>query len=1082
MPACARCGEPNPDGARFCSSCGAELGAGTDAREERKVVSVLFVDLVGFTSQSDRADPEDVREMLETYHRVVKEQIERFGGAVEKFIGDAVMAVFGAPVAHTDDAERAVRAGLRALEALRELGDGDGPRLTARAAVNTGEAVVAVGQHVPGEPLAIGDVVNTASRLQTSAPPDRLVVGEETHRATRDAIRYEGLDPVIVKGKHEPLLLWVAVEPMAATGERRMRDTPMVGRARELSLLESVWERATAERRPHLVTVLGPPGIGKTRLSREFARLVEEQGARVMRGRCLPYDNRDVFGAFAQQVKTMARILESEAPSVAREKLADAVAAVVPEAERVDLVRSLSLLLGLGLDPPAEDQMFLLFSARRLVEHLGAERPTLLVFEDIHWADAGQLDLIEYMAGRAVDSPVVFLALARPELVDARPAWGSGSLGHSTISLDPVSTEDAGAIVAGLAGGDLPAHSVERLVEVAEGNPLFLEELTAALAEGADPVEELPTTVRAAIAGRVDALPPEHRSALLAASVVGKVFWLGALKALGLPGDLERVLDDMEGRDLVRREPTSRVGGDVEFVFKHMLIRDVCYATLPRAERRNTHAAVARYVEQVAGGQERELAWLLAHHWEEAGEAEPAVRSLLLAADRAQEAMAQDEAMELFDRAARLAGDDATRLRIRLLRALARERLEDFERAYAELRDLIPLLEGRDRVEALLAMARSSHWTERTADAIESAGRAQELARTIGARDLVAPATARLSQGHAMRGEPGDLERALELGEQALADWIAGVRPGDLAEHQHLLANPYYWTGRYDRAYELSSAARDTAVDPTSVEALLRGGGIMGLSLTGAGRYEEALESFDAVIAAGRELGWPTKTSLNYSTALFRELGDYDEARRRSEDSMSQASRNPSFHMPWMNAIVDLIHTDVLEGEHGAALTRWDGIWDEILETPAWERWLLAGKLAAFRAEIALATEGPSEAAAWATRAVEMARSVGRVKYEAVARATLGKAQLALGERDDAVRELRTAVAAADSLANPVGRWRARADLARVLVAIGDDDGAAEATRAAAAIIHDVAAGLSDERRRRFVESRDASAVLNAAG
>ncbi|TMC13052.1 MAG: zinc-ribbon domain-containing protein [Chloroflexi bacterium] len=311
--ACPSCGQRNPATARYCSACGTRLTDGARTAEERKIVSVLFVDLVGFTARSDRADPEDVRDLLQLYHSRVKEQAERFSGTVEKFIGDAVVAVFGAPATHTDDPERAVRAGLRALAAVQELNrsrpDLD---LVARAAVNTGEAVVATGaRHQDGEALAMGDVVNTASRLQAAAPPGRLIVGEETYRATHDGIRYEAIGAVETKGKKEPVKAWLAVEPIAP-GERRSGGGRLVGRERELALLRSVWESSAKENRPHLVTVIGPPGIGKSRLSREFASLVQAGGGRSIRGRCLPYDTRDVYGAFAEQVKDVAQIFEQD--------------------------------------------------------------------------------------------------------------------------------------------------------------------------------------------------------------------------------------------------------------------------------------------------------------------------------------------------------------------------------------------------------------------------------------------------------------------------------------------------------------------------------------------------------------------------------------------------------------------------------------------------------------------------------------------------------------------------------------------------------------------------------------------------
>jgi tetratricopeptide (TPR) repeat protein len=620
-----------------------------------------------------------------------------------------------------------------------------------------------------------------------------------------------------------------------------------------------------------------------------------------------------------------------------------------------------------------------------------------------------------------------------------------------------------------------------RLLDVAEGNPLFLEELTSALLEGCDPRAELPTSVRTVIAARIDALPSAHRDVLLTASVVGKVFWAGVLRAIGRGERLVETLDDLEARDLIRREPTTQVRGDVEFSFKHVLIRDVCYATLPRAERRAAHGAVARHIESVVG-EDRELAWLLAHHWQEAGDVRRAIEYLLLSAERAEEAMAVDQAMELYERAHEIAPDERLRSELALTAALARARFEDFDRAAPELEALLPALEGRDRLEALLALARSYHWTERTPEALDTAERALAVARELGAQDLVPTAIARLSQAHAMRGLTGDLDRAIELGEEALRSWAPGVRVDELAEHEHLLADQHYWTGDYARALELARRARLEAVDPASAEALLRGGGMEALALTAMGRYEEAIASADAVIAVGRELGRPVRVLLNYSTLTFRELFELDEARSRSEEALSQSSRSSSFHMPWMNAEVDLIQTDLLTGDLGAAGARWRGLWDEVLATPAWERWLLGGKLAALRAEIALEVEGPDEAVRWAEEAIGMARVVRRTKYETAARATLGRALLADGRTDDAVRELRTALRDADALANPSWRWQIGAALARALLAAGEDEGAAQAFGAAAGVLRGIAADLSPERAARFVAVPSVADVLATAG
>src|SRR5213596_2205246 len=350
---CRSCGGVNAPGSRFCSSCGAPLEETAPPQEERKLVSVLFVDLVDSTARADKADPEDVREVLQAYHREAKQCIEHYGGIVEKFIGDAVMDVFGAPIAHGDDAERAVRAGLRVLEGIEELNkEHPGLELAARAAVNTGEAVVAVGAaHGSGEALALGDAVNVASRLQTAAPPGRLIVGDETYRSSRHIIRYEELAPIVAKGKREPVRAWLAVAPLAAPADRPMTATPLVGREHEMALLGPIWERAVTERRTHLLTVIGPAGIGKSRLSREMASLVQGKGGRAIRGRCLPYEERTGYRAFTEQVRNVAGIFETDPPRVAREKLDEAVAALLPAEEVSEVARYLSLLLGLGVAP-----------------------------------------------------------------------------------------------------------------------------------------------------------------------------------------------------------------------------------------------------------------------------------------------------------------------------------------------------------------------------------------------------------------------------------------------------------------------------------------------------------------------------------------------------------------------------------------------------------------------------------------------------------------------------------------------------------------------------------------------------------
>jgi class 3 adenylate cyclase/tetratricopeptide (TPR) repeat protein len=1082
MAACGRCGEDNPERARFCLACGAALGAAPKtSRQERKFVSVLFVDLVSFTSRSDRADPEDVRDLLERYHARSKGVIESYGGIVEKFVGDAVMAVFGAPVAHSDDAERAVRAGLAVLGAIIELNrDDPALGLEARAAVNTGEALVAVeADSRTGEALAMGDVVNTAARLQPAAPRGRLVVGEPTYRATRASIAYDALPPIEAKGKRDLVAAWLAIEPLGDPAERPHSKAAMVGRDREMALLSSLWRRAIDERRPHLLTVLGPPGIGKSRLHREFAAAVKSEGGRVVRGRCLPYEERAAYGAFGQQVRELAGIAETDAPEVAYERLEYTVARFLPPPEAGDVGRHLAVLIGVGGNTPL-DRTIMFYAGRRFIEAIAQQQPTLLVFEDVHWAGESQLDLVEYLAARVRDMPVLFVAAARPELLDYRPTWGSGMSAQTTLMLEPLSPQDATTVAMSVLSKARTDDALERLVAVAGGNPLFVEELTAALAEAPAGPGELPATIRAAIAARIDTLPPDPRAILLDASVVGKSFWRGALAGIGSVDAIDEALDELEQRDFIRREPRTSVAGEAEFAFKHILIRDVAYGTLPRASRRERHAAVARFIEGAVEGYVPELQGLLAYHWREADEPERAIEYLLLAAERAKSALADAEAMDLFEQALTLA-DDETARHIRLQRGLALVTLEDYERGASELEALLPELDAPDRLEALVALGRGLHWTERTSQTIEVSTEAIELAEHLDAADALAAATGRLSLAHAMRGEEGDLERAIKLGERSLHLWVPGTRREDFAELQYLHGHQHYWTGSYERALELARAARAHAVEPTSVEARLRGAGMAGLALAALGRYEEAIATANEAIAVGRELGRPVRVSLNYSTAILRDLLDLEEARARSEESLEGADRSASFHMPWMNAEADLIQTELLAGEFSAAKRRWEGLFDKALATPAWERWYLGSKLAVARAEIALEVEGPDEAIQWALDALGRARRVGRRKYEVAAQAVLGRSLLRLNRTDEALHELRSALSLSEALGSPPGRWRSKAALSEALAVAGDDDGATAAHLEAIDIVREIAASLSAERAGTFLAADPVQELLARA-
>jgi class 3 adenylate cyclase len=644
--------------------------APSEPAEERRWATVVFADVCGFTVLSERMDPEDVRAVIDRCLQDMGRIVDDFGGFVSRLAGDELLAVFGAPVAFGDDPERAVRA---ALEMERCVSDPtrDRPGLSLRVGVNTGEMVFGpVGPDSRRELTVYGDAVNVGKRLQEAAPPGGVVVGRGTWQATRWSIRYEEMGPIPVKGKTAPVGAWRALAAVAGPIEDPLSSQPMVGRDQEVGLLCSIWDRVR-EGQGYLVTVLGPAGIGKTRLEREFSLLVLDHGGRVLRGRALPYGEQTGYGAFALQIKALAGILETDPSPVAGAKLEELLASLFPGEPANELAAQLAVLVGVGEDTPTADRQSLFFLARRVVEAVARDRPTALVFEDLHWADPSLLDLLEYLAGRARDAPVLLLALARPELLDARPSWGGGLPASATLALDALPVDVSKVLAARLLPDNTPNFTVDRLADAAGGNPLFLEELAASLTDTGLAASELPTSVRATIAARIDALPGEARSALLNASVIGKLFWTGALEQLGAGGGQEEILSLLEGRDFVRRQPASRFEGDEEYVFKHMLIREVAYSILPRAVRRQRHGQVAGFLEEKAGDRLAESASLLAHHWREAGDDRRTLRYLLLAAEHARRGWAKSEAVDLYTQAAALAPDPATRRRILLQRGEA---------------------------------------------------------------------------------------------------------------------------------------------------------------------------------------------------------------------------------------------------------------------------------------------------------------------------------------------------------------------------------------------------------------------------
>src|SRR5580765_1669401 len=760
MLACPKCGEENPERARFCWACGTAIDEAPRSRaEERKIVSVLFVDLVGFTAASEQADPEDVRARLRPYHARVKLEIERFGGTVEKFVGDAVMAVFGAPVSREDDAERAVNAALRILDALVELNDEHpGLELSVRGAVNTGEAVVTLGARpAEGEGFVAGDVVNTAARLQQSAPVGGIVVGETTYRATKDLFEYEPLDAVALKGKAESLPLWQAIAPRRRFGvdvEPIVR-TPLIGRDDDLALLQSIYTRTLRDASVQLVTVTGEPGVGKTRLLAEFRKWVDDRPELVFwrQGRSLSYGEGITYWALGEMVKAQAGILESDTPEEAVAKLAVAVQEAAEDpSERDWLNASLAPLAGAGAALASEREES--FTAwRRFIEGIASTRPLVLVFEDLHWADEALVAFVEHLVDWSSGVPLLVLCSARPELYERHPGWGGGKRNSNTISLSPLGADETARLLAALLQkAVLPAETQRTLLERAGGNPLYAEEFVRMLSDrgvltelGDLRAEDIPVpdNVQALIAARLDTLPPDRKALLHDGAVVGKVFWAGAIASMGdRDEDFVRAgLHELARKELVRAARTSSVSEQAEYSFWHLLVRDVAYSQIPRAERGRKHVAAAEWLESMAGERVTDHAELLAYHYEQAlelakaaGDAtemsrlqEPAFRFLGLAGDRARSLDLQ-KATGYYARALDFAPDDLQRARGLLKFAEVTNVAEAVRDARQEAYELF--LQHGDELgagEALVGLSWSAWLSGSAAEAERMLGEATEL-------------------------------------------------------------------------------------------------------------------------------------------------------------------------------------------------------------------------------------------------------------------------------------------------------------------------------------------------------------------
>lgn len=1079
---CPNCGTANGRQAKFCGNCGTALASEQPSQErgfteERRWATVLFADLSGFTNLSEKMDPEDVRTMIDRSMIGLGEIAERFGGLVEKIVGDQIMVVFGAPIAHEDDAERAVRAALEmqrhATDRTEELGG-----LPLRIGINTGEVMFApVGPDSARRFTVLGDAVNVASRLQSSAPKGGILVGDETQSAARRTISFQPVDPLTVKGKEHPVRAWLAGEPLGGPAERTVSAAPIIGRNEELELLLSMWRRAIDESRPQLVTVVGPPGIGKSRLTLEFSG--SAVGGRLLQGRSFPYGETTGYGALGEQIRQLAEIFKNDSFDQAKRKLERVVEEVVADGE-AEITSHLLIMLGYEA-ATAGDKGALFFSVRRFFEALAKQTPLILVFEDIHWADASLLELIEALASRVRDAPILLLCLARPDLYDVRPSWGGGIPAFTSIQLEPLSREESKTLTRNLLEESAGVGEMfEQLVDTAEGNPLFLEELASSIAENATRVAgTLPTTVRGIIASRLDALPTGARQAIVDAAVVGKSFWPGALSLLRQNVSVQSDLEFLEERDFIRRAGTSSIEGEPEYTFRHILTREVAYSMVPKAQRRERHAMVAEFLEGVSADATAESDSLLAYHYREAGNNEAAIKHLVRAADAVSRAWAKGQAISLYEQAIELLPSDEKdrRLPLELRVATVLQEAGDFVKAAAVFDELIPQLEGARKLEALIGRARAAFWLS-DADGMQALTReAMALADTVAVSELKAAAVTLSVMSMSMAGM---VKEATAVGEETLRNWTPGWNLRELGNLKSQHGLYMSWTGRHEMAAKYLGEAYDWANDSHSIDIALNAGAGRGLALAGAGKQEEAFAVFSEVVARGMELEiTPRLTSRAVSmwAGSLRDIYHLDESEQKNREAIELAKRS-GFPNSALQSETDLLFLMLERGDVGAAQRDLPRVLNAAETLKGWHQWLVLGRLADVSARVRLEAGEPEAAIEAARGSIEQAQQKGRAKYECLGRITTGRAFLELNKPKEAAAEFRSALAIAERIGTPRLIWEGAHQLGRALSASGDDEGADESATKASMTLKLFVDSLSDASRKEFLAAEPVRLIL----
>jgi class 3 adenylate cyclase/tetratricopeptide (TPR) repeat protein len=931
--ACANCSSPLAVGERFCGECGTPVAdvppvaRSTDAlisvpsaietpTAERRLVSVLFADLVGFTTLSESRDSEEVRELLSKYFDTCSTLIRRYGGVVEKFIGDAVMAVWGTPVATEDDAERAVRAALDLTKAVAELGTEAGsPDLRARAGVLTGEAAVTIGAQAEG--MVAGDLVNTASRIQSAAEPGRVFVGESTMRASEASIVYEDAGEHEMKGKAEPMRLWRAVRVVAGSlGALRTSalEAPFVGRDRELRMIKELFHGSTEERKAALVSVTGIAGIGKSRLSWEFEKYIDGLVVTTLwhRGRCLSYGEGVAYWALADMVKMRCSIAEEEDAASAIAKLRTTIQEFIPDPKEQSWVEPRLAHL-LALDGGITGDQENVFSAWRIFfERLAERSPVVMVFEDMQWADAGLLDFIEYLLEWSRNQPIFILGLARPELADKRPTWGAGKRSFSSLYLEPLSAQAMEELLSGLVPG-LPDDVRKQILDRAQGVPLYAVETVRMLLDRGllareesvyrptGPIEslEVPETLHGLIAARLDGLSPEERRVVQDGAVLGKTFFKqGIARVSDLPEEeAEQILSSLVRKEVVSLQADPRSPERGQYGFLQDLVRKVAYDTLSKKDRKAKHLAAASFIEESWSGEEEEIVEVVAAHYLSAYEAAPeaedaseirdeARQHLVSAGERAASLSAPAEAQRYFEQAVGLTDDPPAQAELRERAGIAAWTAARSEDAVSHFEQAVALYEGAGashpaaRVSARLA---ETMWDRgRLEHGLEMMERSFELLSSEEPDEDLASLAAQLGRFLFFAGR---LDTSADRIETALHVAEALRLPEVLSQALNTKSLLLYTGGRPLEGSALLRYALEVALENDKPSAALRAYYNLADMLPRADRYDDAVELDRDGLALARRVGnrlWEGYF-LGHGYPLVV-LGEWDRALEMSAD------------------------------------------------------------------------------------------------------------------------------------------------------------------------------------------------------